>query len=242
MIISHQKRFAMFRPWKTASQTTSLRLQRYNDSPYDEFYHYNRYLNRVVHQHITFADFACLPESGLGYFTASFVRNPYDRVYSGFRQLQKDIQNQPHRGFPTPWIRDLVMAQLAETREQLTKAEYAFDNWMALVKEEQIYEIGRNTAFPLHPAHFWTHIAQTKVVNFIGRVETYEMDFQRFLSHVGIDDLPGRNANVVELDGASASNPFGYRYVARMDPRSIGKINYLFERDFELFDYERLTP
>jgi hypothetical protein len=242
MIISHEKRFAMFRPWKTASQTTSLRLQGYNDSPYDEFYRYNPYLNRIVHQHITCADFACLPESGLGYFTASFVRNPYDRVYSGFRQLQRDIQDQPHYDFLTPWIRNLVIAQLAENRQQLTKAEYAFDSWMALVTEEQIYEIGRNTSFPLHPSHFWTHIAERKVVDFIGRIESYETDFQRFLSQVGIEELPACNANVVDLVGGSLSNPFGYRYVDRMDSRSIEKINYLFERDFELFDYQRLTP
>ena len=94
MIISHAKRFVMLLPWKTASQTMVLRLSQYNESPYNRFFYFNAHLNRVVHQHITCADFACLPESKLGYFLASYVRNPYDRAYSGFRQLQKDIKGQ----------------------------------------------------------------------------------------------------------------------------------------------------
>lgn len=79
-----------------------VRLEEYNDSPYDRFFYFNSYLNRIVHQHIICADFACLPESKLGYFTASFVRNPYDRVYSGFRQLQKDLREQPHAIYAEP--------------------------------------------------------------------------------------------------------------------------------------------
>ena len=49
MIISHQKRFVMFLPWKTASQTIALRLQPYNESPYGRFFYFNSHLNRVVH-------------------------------------------------------------------------------------------------------------------------------------------------------------------------------------------------
>ncbi len=232
----------MFLPWKTASQTIALRLRPYNDSPYDGFFYFNPYLNRVVHQHITCAEFACLPESRLGYFPASFVRNPYDRVYSGFRQLQKDIQVQPHANYPAPWIRDHVMQQLAENFAQLCQAQFKFDRWLELVREEQIYEVGRNTNFPLHPSHYWTHVAGQQAVQFIGRVESFETSFGEFLSRVGIDSVEPVNANVVELDGKTARNPFGYRYVDRMEPRSLDKINRLFELDFELFNYECVLP
>ena len=241
MIISHKKRFVMLLPWKTASQTMVLRLEHYNESPYDRFFYFNAYLNRVVHQHVTCADFACLPESKLGYFVASFVRNPYDRVYSGFRQLQKDIQEQPFSHYPEPWIRNHVMKQLAEIDAQLCQAQAKFDEWLELVTDEQIYEIGRNTNFLLHPSHYWTHVAGQQVVGFIGRVENFEADFQEFLSCAKIDQGRPLNANVVDLEGGATNNPFGYRYVDRMSVRSIEKINRLFERDFDLFNYERLT-
>lgn len=240
MIISHKNRFVMLSPWKTASQTVNLRLQGCNESPYDRFFYFNTHLNRVVHQHITCADFLCLPESKLGYFTASFVRNPYDRVYSGFRQLQADIQKQPLSHYPESWIRDLVMKQLAENFSQLCLAQFKFDEWLELVTDEQIYEAGRNTNFPLHPAHYWTHVAGKQAVHFIGHVENFEADFQGFLSCVKMDQPQPINANVVDLEGGASNNPYGYRYVDRMSVRSIGKINRLFERDFELFNYEKI--
>jgi hypothetical protein len=241
MIISHKKRFVMFLPWKTASQTMTVRLQAYNESPYSRFFYFNRGLNRVVHQHITCADFACFPESKLNYLAASFVRNPYDRVYSGFRQLQKDIQEQPLATYPEAWIRDLVMKQLAENLAQLRQADFQFDEWLALVSEAQVCEIGHNSNFPLHPSNYWTHIAGQKFVNFIGRVESFEADFQEFCSRAGIDPMEPVNSNVVDLEGAGANNPFRYRYVNRINAASIDKINRLFAEDFNLFGYERIV-
>ena len=58
-----------------------------------------------------------------------------------------------------------------------------------------------------------------------------------FLSRVGIAPVEPRNANIVDMEGASASNPFGYRYVDRMNSRSIDKINRLFKKDFDIFGY-----
>lgn len=240
MIISHSKKFCMFLPWKTASQTMVARFSGYNESPYSAFFGFNPILNRIVHQHITCADFACLPESKMGYLIGSFVRNPYDRVYSGFRQLQEDIRTQPSYSYAAEWIRTLVMKQLDENNRQLQSANLDFDDWLASVREEQIYEIGHNTNFPLHPAHYWTHIDRTQLANFIGRVESFERDFTDFCSRIGIV-TEARNANVVDLEGTASDNQFGYRYASRMKKKSIDKINSLFFRDFELFGYDRIT-
>lgn len=73
-------------------------------------------------------------------------------------------------------------------------------------------------------------------------MESFETSFREFLSHVGINSVEPVNANVVELDDKTTRNPFGYRYVDRMEPRSLDKINHLFELDFELFNYERILP
>ena len=122
MIISHSRRFVILAPWKTASSTLRARLGTYSESPYDAFYHLNPVLGRVVHQHMTYVGFAGLPESRLGYRIAAFVRNPYDRVYSGFRQLWKDIQQQPHMEYPDAYVRGVVGAQLAENLSQRCRA------------------------------------------------------------------------------------------------------------------------
>ena len=105
--------------------------------------------------------------------------------------------------FPEPWIRDLVTKQLAENLAQLRQADFKFDEWLALVREDQVYEVGRNSSFPLHPAHYWTHIAGRQVVDFVGRVEQFEACFREFLDRVGIGQLDPVNDNVVDLQGNS---------------------------------------
>lgn len=239
MIISHAHRFVILAPWKTASQTIRARLSRYCESPYDSFFYFNEHLKRVVHQHITLADFSALPESRLGYRIASFVRNPYDRVYSGFRQLQKDLEIQPRSPFPSPWIRRLVMAQLAENAAGLLRAGLDFDTWLAELDEASILETGRNTNFPLHPAHYWTHADGKQVVGFLGRVERFEEDFDRLCRWLEIDADRGINVNV-DADDAELANE-NCRYASRMHPTSLRRIEELFATDFELFGYERLS-
>jgi hypothetical protein len=239
MILSHRQRFVLLAPWKTASSTARLRLNTYNESPYSGFYDYNPYLQRVVHQHITYAEFMALPEGKLSYFVAAFVRNPYDRVYSAFLQLQRDLQQQPSAAFPNGWVKALVMRQLAENFAQLAAGEFDFDKWFALVEDHQVYEIGRNSSFPLHPAHYWTGIGGKREVNFVGKVERFEQDFDTLCQQIGVDRIGRANENVTgqlsEPDG-----PLPYRHLDKMSPASISKVNALFDLDFELFGYAKV--
>lgn len=238
MIISHRKRFIILAPWKTASTTIRARLGTHCESPYNTFYHYNPILHRVVHQHMTYGDFAALPEARLGYFTAAFVRNPYDRVYSGFRQLLKDVQNQPQAPFLDPAVRTLVMQQLADNFAQLCQAGFGFEAWLALIADHQVLDIGRNTSFPLHPSHYWTHHNGRQAVDFVGRVESFEADFERLCTSLGVEPDSNVNVNVDASDSEFAGNKHGYRYVDRMSSAARRRINELFRDDFELFGYQ----
>jgi len=242
MVISHAKKFVVFAPWKSASSTTQSRLAEHNESPYHWFYDFNPFLQRVVHQHLTLADFTGLPESKLGYFLASFVRNPYDRVYSGFLQIQRDIQEQPTAFFPTPWVKTQVQRQLEANLAQLVKADFEFNNWVLSLQEHQIYEIGHNSSFPMHPAHYWTHLAGTQLVNFVGKVECFETDFAALCSTLGITEPEKVNHNLSETPTHRGPSQSGYRYLQLMNPASVDKINQLFKEDFELFGYEMARP
>jgi hypothetical protein len=236
MIISKRHGFVMLLPWKTASSTAYIRLEPFNESPYERFYDFNPHLLRVVHQHLTYRDYKALPVSMSGYRTAAFVRNPYDRVYSGFVQLQRDIQTQPNQPFAKPWVKELVMSQLSENFAQLATADFDFDKWVASIKEYQIYEIGRNSSFPLHPAHYWTGLNEEKAVDFVGKVENFEADFEYFCRTVDIPTQERVNDNVTDAVSEATDRP---RYLSRMNPASISKINRLFRADFDLFEYER---
>ena len=242
VIVSHSKKFIVLLPWKTASQTLAQRLQDYNQSPYSGFFSFNPYLNRVIHQHLTCSDFFGLPEAALGYYLVSFVRNPYDRVYAGFRQVQRDLVTQPKMQFEKGWVKELVLKQLKETQLKLIQANHDFDNWVELLDEYEIYEQGRNTNFPLHPSYYWTHLGGKQYVDFIGKVENFENDLEKFSNIAGIPSGQKINSNTTELLAQSKIGPIGYRYVDRMKPSSIKKINSLFSKDFELFDYSIINP
>lgn len=228
----------MLLPWKTASSTLYVRLEPLNESPYERFYDYNPYLQRVVHQHLCYTDFCMLPESKAEYRVGAFVRNPYDRVYSGFVQLQRDIQTQPNQSFAKPWVRELVMRQLTENSAQLAAADFEFNKWVMSISDYQIYDIGRNSSFPLHPAHYWTGTSSEPIIDFVGKVENFEWDFEAFCSLVGISVGERINDNVTTSLPAS-SNSARPRYLERMTDATITKINALFRDDFDLFGYER---
>jgi sulfotransferase famil protein len=242
MIISQEKKFVVFAPWKTASSTLHRRLERYNESRYSRFYYFNTCLQRVVTQHVTCAEFRSFPESNCGYFLASFVRNPYDRVYSGFLQLKRDAQTQPLAPYPERWIKNLVMQQVADNFRQLCSAGFDFDRWLDLVQEHQIYEVGHNTSFRLHPSHYWTHFGGKQMVDFIGKVENFEIDFETLCSKIGVVCGEKINKNVTNEESLQENPPNRSRYLSLMSAASIRKINQLFKADFDLFGYEVVSP
>jgi len=241
VIISHQWRFVLLATWKSASSTLHLRLGALNESPYPRSYYFNPFLNRIVNQHITYAEFEQLPEARMGYRGAAFVRNPYDRFYSGFRQLRRDVRLQPCAPFPEPWIREKVLLELAKNRAQLARANYDINEWVCGITEDQILDAGANATFPLHPAHYWTHSEGSQRVDFIGRVEDFDSDYARFRAEVGISVADLREGNANAANNIRRPDPAtGYRHAHLLDRYSIEKINAVMALDFALFGYHRL--
>ena len=239
MIYSPRHKLVILLPWKTGSQTLRARLQHINQSPYPEFFHFNPHLNRVVHQHLTLADFMALPEAREGCRLAVFVRNPYDRVVSGWRQLLKDVAWQPSAKFEQPWIRELVAQQLADNFAMLCKTQFALDPWFQQLPSYQILEAGRDTSLPLHPAHYHTHLGVRQIASFIGRVERFEEDFATLCQAAGIEDAGRQTGNRSEEQGTPDAN--GYRYASALQPHTIARIEELFADDFALFGYPLLS-
>jgi hypothetical protein len=235
MIISHRYKFVMMAPWKCASTTFKNTIGHLNESPYSDFFAFNPILNRVVHQHLNLGDFLALPESRLGYQIATFVRNPYDRVYSAFLQVQRDVVHQPKIAFEPAWVRELVCTQLSENMNKIITAGYDFNLWVQSIREADVYEAGRNTNFVLHPAHYWTHVDGSKTANFIGRVENFEEDFLNWCKEINLPMPKVKLGNVTETVDSLDANHF--RHVHHMSTASIERINTLFREDFNLFNY-----
>jgi hypothetical protein len=240
MILSPAHQLAMLLPWKTASQTLRSRLQAINQSPYTENFHLNTTLHRVVHQHLVLADFLKLPENKPGMKLAVFVRNPYDRVYSGFMQLMRDVASQPKWVFEAPWIGALVRQQLSENFESLCKAQFNVNRWFLSLPEYAFHDVGRNSSLPLYPAHFWTHSDGQLRAAFIGKVENFEADFVKLTEQFNILDFGHEDANRSQVK--TTPDARNYHYVQKLGARTIARINDVFAADFAYFGYDKIKP
>jgi hypothetical protein len=241
MIFAPDHGLVLLLPWKCASQTLGARLAAVDRSPYSKFYAANPHLRRVTHQHIVLPDFVGLPESRLGLDLAVFVRNPYDRVYSGFMEIQRQIRLAPHLEYPAMWIRELVLEAMAINHARVERAGRDVNLWFQHLPEHEILDVGRNASLPLHPAHFWTHLAGTAHVSLLGRVEAFEADFVRLCLRYGITTPPRVDANRTS-SVADAPENTRYTHANQLQPATIEKINALFAADFSLFGYAPLRP
>ena len=241
MILIPERKLVILLPWKAASQTLRARLAPLNKSPHGPFFRFDRHLGCVVHQHLTLGQFLALPESRQGHRLAVFVRNPYDRVFSGFLQLQRDIRQQPSAAFPAPWIRQLVLHQLTGHQRSLTMAGNNLDSWFRELPVAKVLCAGQDSNLPLHPCHYWTHSGGQLVADFIGRVENFEQDFAQLCQQ--FDVAAGGDATLNVTPGMPRqSDEDGYRYAARLAPDTIRKVNILFRGDFQLFGYRMIVP
>ncbi len=157
MIVIPERQLVLLLPWKCASQTLRARLRAHDALSHPAFFHVNEALGRISHQHLTLASFRALPESARGYRIAVFVRNPYDRVCSGFTQLRRDVVWQRHAAFPGEAVKATVMRQLDDIAITLGEARGSASRWFARLPEQVVLCDGFNTSIPLHPCHYWTH-------------------------------------------------------------------------------------
>ena len=236
MIVIPERRLVLLLPWKCASQTLRSRLGALDARPYPTFFHVNSALGRLAHQHLTLADFEMLPEARRGYRIAVFVRNPYDRVHSGFLQLRRDVVWQRHAAFPDEAVKSAVLRQLDGVAAALGAARGSASRWFSSLADEVVLTGGFNSSIPLHPCHYWTHRDGRQAVDFIGRVETFEADFHRLRETYDLPDLPLDSTNVSKVPDAAPPDG-AYRHARKFDAAARARIERLFADDFAQFGY-----
>lgn len=240
MIVIPERRLVLLLPWKCASQTLRSRLRHLDAERHPAFFHLSAALGRISHQHLTMRSFRALPEGALGYRVAVFVRNPYDRVYSGFMQLRRDVVWQRNATFPDAAVRATVFSQLDGIKAALGEARGNASRWFASLADEVVTCDGFNTSIPLHPCHHWTHEGGVQAVDFIGRVEQFETDFQRLRETFDLPAVARDSSNVSKL--SAAERPGGYRHAGKFDAAALARINRLFAADFETYGYPVIDP
>ena len=226
MIVSHKKRFIWFQPAKVASTTIYERIKKYNECNYPQENYFNLILNKNSCKHLTLSDFSELPESNLKYKKVSFVRNPYDRFYSSFEQAKHDFLEKYDDFSSRPWGKVLKEGFLSF-------AEFALN----MHKENKDF-------FPNIKNHEYVFNNNEKVIDYVGYVEFFEIDFTRISKYLDLEIEIYKSMNVRSTPincNPKDMKHSDYKYIDRYCTRSLSIINEIFQRDFSLFHYRPLN-
>lgn len=239
MLKLNSKAWDVLLPWKCASQTVRTRLSGHFSEQHSELFYLNKILNRVRNQHHTFSDYLAISSPNSNRKVASFVRNPYDRVVSGFIQLCRDASAIPKFKFSDPIMRDYISEQVAINTQDIIRSGYDVNEWFMRLSPYRILD-DSNPTFLLHPAHFWTH-SSGKVVDFLGKVENFESDFSRLLKFIEIDaNLIGKQSVNVSSISSNAPGSKPYKHIHLLKKKTIDRINSIFSDDFIYLDYSKI--
>lgn len=214
MGISTTKSFIYFVIPKTASSTVRKALDQHRDvkRPTEHF-----------SEHVTIKRFRDSPYAQLleSYFKFSFVRNPYDRLYSGFLQDRFAAYNLPHwQAAKQPIFRTVGEDFNRYVCEFAAHADLLNDPfWICFC-----------------PMHAFTHVDGKLAIDWIGRTEHLESDLVELSHLLGIEIKATPKENV-----RSESLKPG-RHLRHYRRETVETVNRLYADDFAYFGYKRLSP
>jgi len=228
MILSHTHKFIFIANGKTGTSSIETALERYQEGEEFEVGIERLYTPRHVPPVVL--------REQLGakiwdeYFTFTFVRNPWDWFVSQYFWNHK----------PGPISKKkLVLDPFTTFQEYQRKSE----KW-ALLKDldqfspediHETYELLRQyrgiyQADSLFQYHYVYSPEGNELIDFVGRFENINSDFQLIAERIGIDvSLPHRNST-------------SHRdYRAYYTPETVGLIETIYKKDIAAFDYARPT-
>jgi hypothetical protein len=228
VIVSDSKKFVCFRPWKCASTTLTKRLRAYDNGKFPASpTEYEGFEGKLSKHSWTIENFLKLPESQLGYFSFVFLRNPYDRAYSGFLQRKQRVAKINPEGGEFKAIEKGFQSFLEFWLKRFEDRGQVIGN---LMNEYVEYE-GRR----------W--------VDYVGHLETFESDLNEVFEKLGVNsDSRGEkkpNANVrasVDTLSSDGRENASYRYLDEYTQETVSLVNHLAARDFKSTDYRKIEP
>lgn len=161
---------------------------------------------RYVLQHLTMLQMKHLyitDDMYRNYFKFAFVRNPWDKAVSEYHWY---LRYSPPIKF-RDWAKSL-------------------GNRLKISTNRHILEIGHNI-----PQYKYIYDNNTLLVDFVGRFENLQCDFDEVCNRLGIEDSTLPN---IEATAAEGRKPYKEYY----DIETIGIIASVYKKDIELFNYE----
>ena len=177
------------------------------------------------------------------YFTFTFVRNPYDRLYSSYLYGKKQAKMILNETLPyfilllfilfflKKKILWFIFFSLMLISSKFIKYAYDF-----LSKGFDVFVLKNfNFSYHVFPDSLRTqksYIGKNKL-DFIGREEFFERDFKFVMNKIGLKNKI-QNKNIINKRTA---NSHGYKYIDKFKKKTIEFVNKFYKEDFEEFGY-----
>lgn len=214
MIISHRHKYLYFVVPKCASSTVRHSIRDYSDIGYPVTEH---------PQHMPLRSFLASEHAGLlgRYFAFTFVRNPYDRLYSGFLQDMKAGHSNPK------WI---------PVKQPLFNV--VGDDFNRYMREYvQFADIAAAWEWICFcPMHEFAYLDGVCRLDWIGRAEDVQGGLRELSQRLGVPIEKADDRNVhTEYRGR-------LKYTAMYERETVELVNEIYRDDFRLFGYTPLNP
>ena len=171
------------------------------------------------------------------YFKFMFVRNPYTRLLSAFRDKFRNKDVPPaYKPWYNKTVSDIIKKYRTESgatlNSKLTHTVITFEEFLKVVIDDNK---------TLNSERHWTPLSSLSmpcVVNytFIGKFETFTDDFRYLMSRIAVVKVPESRCH--SSPGDATSNVFK-RYWREIPQAMVQQISDLYSRDFEMFGYKK---
>tara|TARA_Y100000589_G_C26968993_1_gene553777 strand:- start:16 stop:816 length:801 start_codon:yes stop_codon:yes gene_type:complete len=265
VFINHDKKFVFIHIPKTGGMTIKNTLEynkinndMYNDDIHNPYtYDYYQLCKHNVISNYFFNKIICIPyhfaiddvkniykQNFENYFKFTFVRNPYDKVFSTYLYLKSDkpyslinsfffhylfyvilisfiLKNKIRQIFV--FINLIIFLYLTNIRIKLTK------NFDSFLKNIEYIRVFFNFAYKSQNEY-----VKNNNFDFIGKQETFDSDFKYILKKLDLK-MDIKNKNIINKNNFSE-----YKYTNKYTKEQIKIINEIYHDDFINFGYKKL--
>jgi len=231
-------------PQKCGTSTLQIRLRSIHDlKEFGKEPRYNHELNKLLTKHVELKDALRIEayRERRSHIKACFIRNPYDRIYSWFlwtirhnkkelKELSSSNQENDRNTFNNPQEHAKRLEQALHMQKRLEEAGYDFNRFV----------VNRPKRFNL--TSDFTHYKGKSYMDFLGRIESFEDDFDRLCKF--IDYAPEHRSSInrtLHPDEAMDRSVVYPRYIDHYSSRTIRIINKVHSLDFKLFRYKKVS-
>ncbi|NRG18490.1 sulfotransferase family 2 domain-containing protein [Rhizobiales bacterium] len=232
IIISHEYKYLYVINPKVASTSIRNRLRELNgypplDNPRDVMGHKGS--GFVLPKHLSEKEFFDICSGRKGYYTFSFVRNPFDRLVSAYTYFQRGV-DQP--GFNAE-KKSIYLRKWDPHRDPKTRTKMGF--------EEFVEGVCRNTHH-MQDQHWRTQCDLLKInkinYDFVGKMEKFASNFVSVLKHLDAPDEIIARAGDVTNSSERRKNDIASFFT----DKAADMVREKFKEDFERFDYSMDLP